>query len=55
MDIKHCPFCGCMHPRIEVEGVCDFYFYVRCPICGARTRSEYTEEEAKQNWNRRTN
>jgi Lar family restriction alleviation protein len=53
MNLNKCPFCGYYHPRLECDDVCGFYFYVCCPICGARTRSEYTEEAAASNWNKR--
>lgn len=51
--LEDCPFCGCRYPRIEREGVCDFYYYVKCSICGARTTSECTEDAAADRWNRR--
>lgn len=50
-----CPFCGSHYVRIQKDGgLCDFYYYARCNNCGARTNSEYTEEEAAANWNKRS-
>lgn len=53
IELMYCPFCGCIRPQLERDGVCDFYYYVRCPICGARTPGEYTEEAAAKRWNSR--
>ena len=51
--LEPCPFCGARYPRLMREGVCDFYYFVKCCTCGARTCSEYTEELAVKDWNRR--
>lgn len=52
-ELKPCPFCGCRFPKIQTDGVCDYYYYVRCPICGARTASDMLSDEAERNWNKR--
>lgn len=51
--LEPCPFCGARYPRLMRDGICDFYYYVKCCNCGARTGIEYTEELAVKNWNRR--
>ena len=53
IDLAPCPFCGRYYARMYKDHPTDFYFYVRCWCCGARTQSEYSEEEAAKNWNRR--
>lgn len=52
MNIKlaTCPFCSGPAEMCK-DHPTDFYFYVKCRFCGARTRAERTEEEAAQRWN----
>lgn len=54
IHLEPCPFCGSHNVLIRKEGMCDFYYYVRCNSCGAKTSSEYTEENAAANWNKRS-
>lgn len=53
IELEPCPFCGKHSARMYKDHPTDFYFYVMCWRCHARTASEYTEEEAAKNWNRR--
>ena len=53
IELDPCPFCGRHHARMCKDHPADFYFYVKCQYCGARTQSEYSEEEAAYRWNRR--
>lgn len=52
IKLEPCPFCGGL-ATMNKDHPTDFYFYVMCWKCHARTCSEYTEEEAAKNWNRR--
>ena len=51
--LKPCPFCGYDFPKMVKEGVCDFYLYVRCPVCNSRASYGRDEKEAANEWNRR--
>ena len=53
IKLRECPFCGKYRARMYKDHPTDFYFFVRCKLCGARTQPEYTEEEAAKRWNRR--
>ena len=53
IELEPCPFCGRRYAQMCKDHPTDFYFYVKCWCCGARTQSEYTEEEAARRWNRR--
>jgi Lar family restriction alleviation protein len=53
-ELRECPFCGKLRAAMYKDHPTDFYFFVRCKVCGARTQSEYTEEEAAKQWNRRS-
>ena len=52
IELKVCPFCG-GQAKLVFESPLSFYTYVRCSNCGARTRSEYLEQESIRVWNRR--
>ena len=52
-ELDACPFCGRYYARMYKDHPTDFYFYVRCGCCGARTQSEYSEKEAANRWNMR--
>ena len=52
--LRRCPFCGGTAIFVA-EGAIRDYVHVSCGRCGARTSSEYTEEEAAKNWNCRDN
>ena len=52
-ELRECPFCGRHRAAMYKDHLTDFYFFVRCKLCGARTQPEYTEEEAAHRWNRR--
>ena len=51
--LDRCPFCGRDYARMCKDHPADFYFYVQCKCCYARTASEYDEKSAARNWNRR--
>lgn len=53
IKLAECPFCGQNRAGMYKDHPTDFYFYVKCKYCGVRTASEYSEEEAAKNWNRR--
>ncbi len=52
-ELNRCPFCGRDYAQMCKDHPTDFYFYVKCGCCGARTACEYDEKEAARNWNRR--
>ena len=54
IELEPCPFCK-GRATMNKDHPTDFYFFVKCWRCGARTQSEYTEEEAARRWNGRTN
>lgn len=51
IELRECPFCGRHRAHMYKDHPTDFYFFVKCNYCGARTASEYTEETAACNWN----
>lgn len=53
IELAPCPFCGRHYARMYKDHLTDFCFYVKCWCCGAQTQSEYSEEGAAKNWNRR--
>lgn len=53
IELRECPFCGRYRAHMYKNHPTDFYFFVRCNYCGAQTESEYSEEKAARNWNRR--
>ena len=53
IELEPCPFCGRHYAQMCKDHPTGFYFFVKCRKCGARTQSEYTEEEAACRWNRR--
>jgi Lar family restriction alleviation protein len=53
IELESCPFCGRHYAQMCKDHPTDFYFFVKCWRCGARTQSEYTEEMAARRWNRR--
>ena len=53
IELEPCPFCGHHRASMYKDHPTDFYFFVRCKICDARTRAEYDEETAAKRWNRR--
>ncbi len=62
IKIKHCCKCGGRAVLVTVErqeddeGKYTFdMFYIECVNCGNSTDCEYTEEDAMNEWNRRTN
>ena len=52
-ELERCPFCGRGYAEMHKDHLTDFYFYVQCGCCGARTQSEYSEKEAARRWNTR--
>ncbi len=48
-----CPFCGGPAEMCK-DHPTDFYYYVKCVLCRARTGVECTEEDAAKRWNGRT-
>ena len=52
IKLKRCPFCG-RTAIFVAENPFGGYVHVACSWCGARTRSDYSEEGAAKEWNRR--
>lgn len=48
--LKPCPFCG---SKAKLYEAYDSSFSVQCEICGNRTLTYRTPEEARQKWNNR--
>lgn len=55
IELRECPFCGRHYAAMCKDHPADFYFYVQCKCCYARTAREYDEKSAARNWNRRKN
>lgn len=54
MELKSCPFCGCMPIVKSFDMYGGKWFYVMCPACRAEINEPVpTEKEATQVWNRR--
>ena len=53
MHIKDCPFCGSETTLWEDSGYSDKYV-VECRNCGTSKRSEYSYEDAVDDWNKRS-
>ena len=57
-DLKPCPFCG-SKAWLILRTYCRKWFkkkkhwFVRCECCGATSRAEFTDSEAKKAWNMR--
>ena len=56
-ELKPCPFCGSRanidkHILKGLFNTKEFYS-ASCYLCGVRTRLVFTEEDAKELWNRR--
>lgn len=50
--LKRCPFCGCS-AKVRKEIQPFVRFYASCNVCGIKTLSCDTEEQAVKKWNRR--
>lgn len=52
-ELDSCPFCGRHYACMWKDHPTDFYFFVKCACCGARTQAEQSEKEAARRWNMR--
>ena len=54
-ELKNCPFCGCSDVSVYTEGTDtdNYYWVVECDGCGCTLEGFKTEEEAREDWNRR--
>lgn len=53
-ELKSCPFCGASVITLSDAGIkCDIWF-VQCDMCYATFPHFDSQEEAIENWNRRT-
>lgn len=50
-ELKPCPFCGKTSVHVS-ESFCGGWF-AKCRECGAEIGSPHSEDDAKENWNRR--
>lgn len=52
-ELKKCPFCGSGSVRMDfnVSRFGNCYYFVRCDVCGARTRGEaIAQDERGDEW-----
>lgn len=50
-ELKPCPFCG--GTKIGIRDEEDGMIWAYCKKCGAMGEWDYSENRAKENWNRR--
>ena len=55
-ELYICPRCKCQKPQIYkgTSGIFETWYRIKCPVCNLTTSMWTTQEEAVEEWNRRT-